>query len=579
MCVLGVSFPELTALCSAVATVRSTVGNALAVLDAAALQVPGDEFCGALAAARRTRDQSLNLLEGMVQIIRQVSRVLSETEDSVAEAMAHSAGMAGAMPASSPQHVFSALGLIDSTVLADFLVASPTLAVYVVTHGAHDRSAPLLTRGTRETTLSSMREARQTWLTTGSRERRMYALLNPRELAARAWAPPTDRMAAARILVAADIARLTAQLRHIKNDRHRTQIIRAINTNQRLLSEHVTLRHPDGRVTRRPHQLLWFDGTGDGEVIEVLGDLNRAEHLLVYVPGTGADLDRQPGNIARMTSLAAADPTLAVVVWQGADHPDQPFDDGTVAPLRTEVLAAAYRDAAALAGPRLAEDVEGLRLAVPKAGSDLVVMGHSYGGSIMGAAEWSGMKPDRIVHLNSAGSYAPVMPQPSSDLGGGPTRYSLTTPDDWIQFVQGRTADDAAALGADLAPLPLVPSVWGGGVGVPHLLNGAERIGHGLDPDEIPGVIRLDSGVTADGHLTLGHSGAFAPGSTAWRNLLEVSRGGPVQVLQPELWRVEVERAGLNVDWFDVSFRPPRHVVKESPWWDVGYQPPVMWTR
>ena len=52
----------------------------------------------------------------------------------------------------------------------------------------------------------------------------------------------------------------------------------------------------------------------------------RARHLAVYVPGTGTSLDRYAGNAERASAFAAAEPDLAVVLWQDADFPDQPLD-------------------------------------------------------------------------------------------------------------------------------------------------------------------------------------------------------------------------------------------------------------
>ena len=181
----------------------------------------------------------------------------------------------------------------------------------------------------------------------------------------------------------------------------------------------------------------------------MFGDLSVARHLAVYVPGTGTSLDRYAGNAERASAFAAAEPDLAVVLWQNADFPDQPLDH-VVPPvgrwdrpvhavedqLREHVLAAAYRDAADRGGPLLARDVEGLRMALPGPAADLTVLGHSYGGSIVGSAEAHGMVVDRVVHISSAGGYvSDVRDYAAGECGT--RRFSMTDPDDPIQLVQG----------------------------------------------------------------------------------------------------------------------------------------------
>ncbi|MGL5857726.1 MAG: alpha/beta hydrolase [Angustibacter sp.] len=618
----------LRGLADAVVRDRLRLQEALAIVPAALRAAPGTEpsIRFTLLAVERQRARCFDLLQALSWVIWQVAQEFDTTERSVAAGLAAVAGeratgraertaadlvgqsLAGAnpiqraglgvfgdVPIALPGQVFSLLELADPAVLAGLLVAQPRLARYVVDKRPGPCPGRGLTRHGRAASLMAMRRARSRWLAQPRRERRLTALLQPGSTASRPWAPPADRMAATRVLVAADLARLLDQLA-TTTGRGRAELAARIDQRRRWLDDRVVLRHPGGRVSRRPHQLLWFDPRVDGQLIEVLGDLRRARHLLVFVPGTGADLRRQPGSLARMATFAAADPDVAVVVWQGADHPDQPGDDGEVSPLRTEQLAAAYRDAADHAGPQLARDVEGLRLAAPGPGADLTVMGHSYGGSILGAAEWSGMLPDRLVHLSSAGTYRPGLPplpdgiadsQAAGIPGGGPpARYSMTAPDDWIQFVQGRKLDDAPDLARQLA-LPGFRSVAGWATArVGGLLDAPERIGHGDDPDLLPGVVRLDTGVVdATGRVVSGHGGAFAPGSTAWRNLLEVSRGGPVQVFEPDRWQVHLELAGPHLDdeapWDPsrIRWEPPRFVVDRSPWSDPAYRPPSVPTR
>lgn len=433
--------------------------------------------------------------------------------------------------------------------------------------------------------------------------RRTVALLHPRLMTSAVSAPMRDRFTASRVLVAADLARLHEQ-RGSAAAEEVGRLDRRMAWEQRLLDETVVLQHPDGTVTRHPHQLLQFDPTGDGRIVEVVGDVRHARHLAVFVPGTGSDLDRYPGTFARMTPFAAARSDLAVVVWQGADHPDQPFDDGapSVGELvrsawddqddpgesarrarawsREHVLAAGLRDAADAAGPALARDVAGLRAAAPGSASDLTVLGHSYGGSIVGSAELHGMTADRVVHIASAGAYVDdVDDYPAS--ASRTQRFSMTAYDDPIRLSQGHDMTDAGSRLRQLLPPLLDPLTLGPPQLAAEAFGPATQIGHGLDPDLMPGVVRLDTGVHDDGSLVSGHSGMFAEHSTAWRNLLAVMTRGRVEVLEPHRWASHLEPLRLataRVAPGDpvVPAHAPRYVVDRSPYGDPHYSPPVL---
>jgi hypothetical protein len=440
--------------------------------------------------------------------------------------------------------------------------------------------------------------------------RRTMALLHPTLMTSAVAAPTADRFAASRVLVAADLARLHEQ-RMVDGERagaaapgstrRAARLTERIDWEHRLLDEQVELRHPDGSVTRHPHQLLQFDPSGDGRIVEVIGDLDHARHVAVFVPGTGSDLHRYAGTFVRMTPFAAASPDLAVVVWQGADHPDQPFDDGlpSVGAVarsawadppdalerarewpREHVLAAGLRDAADVAGPALARDVAGLRAAAPVPTSDLTVLGHSYGGSILGSAELHGLVADRVVHIASAGAYVDdVTDYPAT--AARTQRFSMTAYDDPIRLSQGHGMRDAGPRLRSMLPLPLDPLT----VGLPHLageaFGPASQVGHGLDPDLLPGVVRLDTGIHDDGTLVSGHSGMFAPHSTAWRNLQAVMTGGRVEVLEPQRWSSHLEPLQLPTVREEpghpvVPGHAPRYVVDRSPYGDPHYRPPVL---
>jgi hypothetical protein len=377
------------------------------------------------------------------------------------------------------------------------------------------------------------------------------------------------------VLVAADLDRLLVLRAALPPGTAR--LARQIAQRREWLTGTVLTRDAGGRPVRRRHQLLYFDPRGDGQVVELLGDGERALHLAVFVPGTGSDLFREPGSVHRMLPFVRADPTLTIVVWQGADFPDQPFDDG-VLPLRRHVLAAGYRDAAQAAWPALVREVDGLRLSLAGPAGDLTVLGHSYGGSVVAAAQAHGLRVDRVVHVASAGAFVRHPPLPEV-TAAAPRVFSMTAPDDPIQLAQGYGVRDASARWRAMSPRlldPLGPAV---GVGV-RLVPGGSAIGHGLDPDMLPGVVRLDTGrFDHSCRLVRGHSGMFEPGSVAWRNLLATMDGGSVQVLEPQRWRTHLEPAGIRLGVDGLALVPPRYVVDRTPWSDPAYQAPRLALR
>ncbi len=248
------------------------------------------------------------------------------------------------------------------------------------------------------------------------------------------------------------------------------------------------LRGADGSVRRRGHQLLHFDPRGDGEVIEVLGDLSRARHVAVFVPGTGSDLQRYPGTLARMVPFASADPTAGA--WWCGRAPTSPTSPSTTASCRC-ASTSSPRPTATLPTAR---DRHWLRTSPTcggprRAGADVTVLGHSYGGSIVGSALAHGLAVDRVVHVSSAGTYARTRPH-----AGGAQVFSMTAPDDPIQLSQGHDLDDAPQhLAQDLTSAGVAPEAAAVGLALRAVVPGGQ-VGHGADPDVAPGVVRLDTG-------------------------------------------------------------------------------------
>jgi hypothetical protein len=156
--------------------------------------------------------------------------------------------------------------------------------------------------------------------------------------------------------------------------------------------------------------LLAFDPSGDGRAVIARGDPGTARHIAVHVPGTGAelagighDLDRSDALWAAGTRLAAGAP-LATVTWLGYDAPDT-------------IPEAVFRHPAEAGGPRLDRFVDGLRAAAqqesgspgsptpPTPPAHLTVIGHSYGSTLLGAADRAGdgLAADDVIVAGSPG--------------------------------------------------------------------------------------------------------------------------------------------------------------------------------
>ncbi|MCF8589871.1 alpha/beta hydrolase [Gordonia liuliyuniae] len=234
-----------------------------------------------------------------------------------------------------------------------------------------------------------------------------------------------------------------------------------------------------------------------GEFIELVGEIAPdARGTAVFVPGTGTAGDDVDD--LRRRALALNEQTGApIIVWANGTFPQTIVSDPRHAPLKS--MAVDPRLAAENA-PRLKSFTEALdaELATAAPGVETTVIGHSYGGTVVGTAEQLGMRADRVVYASAAGTGA--LPgvgwhNPDSDVA----RYSITPPGDLIHYAQD-----------------------GGG-----LL-------HGGDPDDADGVVRLDSGYLSPddhGHRALlegpsSHSAYLDdPGSDAFGAIADVIVG------------------------------------------------------
>ncbi|MDG4783817.1 alpha/beta hydrolase [Micromonospora sp. WMMD961] len=246
--------------------------------------------------------------------------------------------------------------------------------------------------------------------------------------------------------------------------------------------------------------LLGLDPAGEGRVVLALGDPDRADRVLTYVPGMTAGLDDAPGELGRAARVldrcAALAPgeRSAAVLWLDYDAPD----------LLTE---AASPGQARDAGPALHRFQEGLRATHEGPPARQTVLGHSYGSLVVGvAAREHGLAADALVFVGSPG----VGASHAAELGVPPGEvWASSAPDDVIRAA--RSADELgrrALLGA--APLAAA-------------LGWPDRTGHelwfGHDPSD-PGFGGrvFDSGRG-------GHAGYWDPGNPALDGMARVVLG------------------------------------------------------
>jgi alpha/beta hydrolase family protein len=243
---------------------------------------------------------------------------------------------------------------------------------------------------------------------------------------------------------------------------------------------------PTGAGGRIQRQILAFD-PGRASLVELNGDLSAARSVAVLVPGVNTTIDGSAANTTtarRFVSATRSD--VAVITYLGGPFPQVDDPAGVL-------LGAADPRYALTMAPRLVAFSEDIDRVVDD-GVPVTVIGHSYGGSIVGTAEELGLTSDRTLFLAAAGAGVGV-DDPSDWHNRNPDvlRFSMTAPGDFIEAVQG---------------IPGGP--------------------HGADPDEIDGVIRLRTGYYDDGRPVSGweaHTGMLNRPSDSWRTILAVITG------------------------------------------------------
>ncbi len=138
---------------------------------------------------------------------------------------------------------------------------------------------------------------------------------------------------------------------------------------------------------------LRIDARGHGAVVEVFGELSRAEHVAVIVPGMTNSLHDYDRNArVKGRDLAAAmrarNPEVAVVSWLGYRTPDLSVRG---------LLEGAASGRATTGAAALVTDLEVIRRMAPH--SHLTIVGHSYGSVVVGEALKSRTLGPRVAAL------------------------------------------------------------------------------------------------------------------------------------------------------------------------------------
>lgn len=237
---------------------------------------------------------------------------------------------------------------------------------------------------------------------------------------------------------------------------------------------------------KTPGRLLAYDPRSSGFVTEVFGDLAKADHIGVLVPGVGWDLDKimthhsaaKANPIAGATALQSEMQRLvpgshtAIVVWLGYDPP-------------------AGIDRIAARSERAAQGVSGLirLIADLPAKAKITLVGHSYGSVVVGrAVKGMGQRISDVVALASPGMDAGT----TADLG---TKARV-----WA----ARAEDD---------PIGLTPHVRVGG--------------YGHDTDPVTPGFGARVFTTGNAH---GHGDYYLPGTDSLTNVARIILGLGSQV-------------------------------------------------
>lgn len=290
------------------------------------------------------------------------------------------------------------------------------------------------------------------------------------------------------------------------------------------------LRHRSSQTRRlgvgNDRKFLHIVTAGNGRVVELFGDLQRAKHVALIVPGmTNSINDYDPNTRIKGRELAGAmrafDPDVAVVAWLGYRTPN----------LTAIGLVEGAGSKRARAGAReLVDDLEVIRRMAPSA--HLTVVGHSYGSVVAGETLRSQALAGRVDALGLEDVAVVGSPGMNTTSRAALGHRSIEV---WASKVASiepgsmsikRTNNGRPTL-PFLIPLPVRVGPFGAGpveVVLPHPSDVIPFAPvHGEDPSAPGyGAKRFSS---AGAH---GHGEYFSPGTVSLENLARIATNRPV---------------------------------------------------
>lgn len=241
------------------------------------------------------------------------------------------------------------------------------------------------------------------WTALPPDQRRLALVEQPATLGSLAGLPATVRDAANRLI-------LSRMLRSLRGERDRMLAggFGMVPTELRWVADQVRASLAIAESVERvladhaggPARLLTLDLVGAGRVVIGLGDVDRARHVTVVVPGMGQDaghgVERTVEQAERLRQQAGREATssTAAVAWVGYAAPGW--------------AQVPFTARARIGGRALATDLHALMAGRTVDGGDpphLTVVGHSYGSTVVGAAASSQpLEADDLVLLGSPGA-------------------------------------------------------------------------------------------------------------------------------------------------------------------------------
>ncbi|GAA2359392.1 alpha/beta hydrolase [Dactylosporangium salmoneum] len=247
--------------------------------------------------------------------------------------------------------------------------------------------------------------------------------------------------------------------------------------------------NPDHRL-----YLLKVDNTGDGRAIIALGNPDTAAHTGVLVPGVNTELGDFNGQLGRLQAIQQSangyyNGNTAMIWWLDYDAPEADLDSPS------SWMTAVNSDRAVEGAGRLQNFDLGLSTSHNGGSTDLTVIGHSYGSTVVGNASSTGDG----LHANNV----IVLGSPGMDVGSVDDLQM-----DKTHFYAGAATDDPISYIGDVSTV----ANWLG-------IDG----GHGADPASAPfggNVLDID---------TAGHSGYWTANSKSLNSQGAIIAGVPNQ--------------------------------------------------